>query len=223
MLRQMPQYRRMIAPRCTSCGRTVLELRGQFAFFDSFLTSGDEPPPDTTGAWHIPCLEAAGIGPRWHAAVVKSLVDVRRYTVLGRADGWVAVRPANGEPIAVSPLGAVLSLQFRTAGRKVEGGLAFAVHEREYNLELDDTGAIEKLQSALRAQKSISLLAAYEAIGIADRLVRPDLQTDAAFLLEDPDVADEWTKRFVCAAVSYSVLIPTAVAAFVPAAPRGSN
>jgi hypothetical protein len=220
MLPQMPQYRPMIAPRCTSCGRTVLELRGQFARFDSFLTSGDEPPPDTAGTWHIPCLSAAaaGVGPRWHTALVKSLVDVRRHTVLGRADGWVAVRPPNGDPFAVSPDGATLPLQFRSAARRIDGGLAFTIHEPEYNLELEDTVAIEKLQSALRAQKSVSLLAAYEAIGIADRLVRPDLQADAAFLLEDPDAADEWTKRFVSAAVSYSVVIPDSFASFIQSA-----
>jgi hypothetical protein len=212
MLPQMPQYRPMIAPRCTSCGRTVLELRGQFAFFDSYLTSSEGPPAATAGAWHIPCLEASGAGPRWHAAVVKSLVDVRRHTELGRADGWVAIKTPQGEPLAVSPLGAVQPLKFRSAGRKVDGGLAFAIHEPEYNLELEDTAAIEKLQATLRAQKSISLLAAYEAIGIADRLVRPDLQTDAAFLIEDADAVGEWTKRFVCAAVSYSVLVPAALA-----------
>lgn len=204
----------MIAPRCTSCGRPVLELRGQFAFFDSFLISNGEPPEDTAGAYHLPCLAAAGIAARWHAAVIRSLVDVRRHTVLGRAVGWVAVRSPNGDPSAISPDGVVLPLRFRTRGKAVDGGTAFAVHEREYNLELEDTAAIGKLQAALRSDGRISLAATFEALGIADCLVRPDLQADSAFVLDDPDAAEDWSPRFVCAAVTYTVWLPDAVAAF---------
>lgn len=209
----------MLAPRCVSCGRTVLELRGQFAAFDSYLIEDGEPPPDTAGTWHLPCLERAGVGPRWHAALVRSLVDVRRHTRLGEADGWTAVREPTGAPIAISPIGEVLSLRFRTHGRRVEGGQVAVVRTPEYNLELADGAPIETMQSALREHGSISLAAVYEALGIADCLVRPDLQTEAAFVLDDPAVAEEWTKRFVCAAVTCSVFVPDALAAFIETTP----
>lgn len=205
----------MIAPRCVGCGRTVLELRGQFARFEAYSITGPEPPPETAGTWHIECLEGADVGPRWHVAVVRSLVDLRRYTLLVSADGWAAVRTPTGEPIAVSPVGAMLPLRFDTPPRAVDGGLVGDLHEPEYNLELDDTVAIERLQAGLRDRGSISLLAVAEALAIADCLVRPDLLTEAAFHLEDPSTIEEWTRRFVCAAVSYSVLIPHALAPFV--------
>lgn len=191
----------------------MLELRGQFARFDSFLISGGEPPEDTAGTYHLPCLEKSGIGPRWHAAIVKSLVDVRRHTELGRADGWVVVNTPQGEPLAISPHGAILSLRFRSTPRPVDGGLAASVHEPEYNLELQDTAAIAKLTVGM--QPSMPLAAVYEALGIADCLVRPDLQTDAAFLVEDPDSVEDWTKTFVCPAVTYTVFVPSALAPYV--------
>jgi hypothetical protein len=193
----------------------VLELRGQFAFFDSYLISDREPPAALAGTYHFPCLAASGRGARWHAAVLESLVDVRRHTELGRAEGWVAVRSPQGEPFAISPDGALLPLRFRTTPRPVDGGLAAVLHEPEYNLELRDTVVIAKIATTLRTQKSMSLAAVYEAIGIADVLVRPDLQAEAAFLVEDPDSVGEWTTQFISAAVTYTVFVPTAMARYV--------
>ena len=205
----------MRAPTCVACGGTVLELRGESAMLDSYLTDGGEPPASTAGAWHATCLAASAVGPRWHAAQRRSLVEVRGYRVVAEPGGWLVVEHARSrERVALAPYGLVLALRFEGAPRPSPGGCAIAVHEPEYNLELADTALITDMQAALRATGEFSLAELARRLGITERLAHPALWRTAAFTL-DPELTADWSAGFVAAAVRYDVFVPELLVPFL--------
>lgn len=119
---------------CVACGLPVVDLPGQTAMLQPYLSEADVPPGDTAGAWHLSCLAAAPVAEQWGRAQVHSFVEVRGFEPVARGPEWTVFdNPRTGDRLALSRLGATLPLR----GRGIHPvPLGLRVIELEYWLEV---------------------------------------------------------------------------------------
>jgi hypothetical protein len=190
----------------------VLELEGQCEFFDSFLISGGEPPPDSAGDWHLKCLRTATVGPRWRAVRVRNYVDVRGFERVAEPAGWVVLRDQRGKLLAVGAAGELVELSHARGkpARELEEGFVFRRLEETFHLELEDQAAIVEMQRTLEETSVYPVSAVLAVLGIADRVVHEVALEDAKFRF-DKDMRELWTRNSVSASCEYGVFMPRAL------------
>ncbi len=101
--------------------------------------------------------------------------------------------------------GAVLPLSGRTV-TAAPGTGSYRVFESEYWLEWDEP-VIFGIQQQLRAARTMSVRAMAERLGMASRLIHPELLDDRGFGLEE-ELVPEWRPSVVGASVDYAVHLP---------------
>jgi hypothetical protein len=207
---------------CVGCGLPVLELRGQFTLFDSYLIENGHPPEADVGHWHVTCLRAAGVGARWAPVLIRNYTSVRGYRVLAETAAWSVVEnPRTAEVLALDQHGTFSSLMFQAAPhRLVPGGGAYQVREAEYGLDVGNVTWGEEIQTALRTQGRYSIQELARGLGIEAKLSHPEMLADAAFRYDDA-TEEEWGPMFVLAPVEYQVFVPSEWFPYVRIKPQG--
>jgi hypothetical protein len=198
-------------PLCLGCQRPVLEISGQFTRLQPYLLRlpTEKHLLDTAGDWHEWCLEAASLGDGWHHARVRSLLKPGARPV-AEVDGWTVLE-SSAEALAVSPAGAVLSLNFAWH-RPTFGGLAGVIREPEMNLQLD-ADRMRVIQDTLERAGHYPLLSLADDLGIRYRLRHPELWRESG-LRYDPELREFWSARHLTAALEYSVFVPDVLAPY---------
>lgn len=206
----------MTLPACICCHEPVLEVEGQFEKLDSFYLGEDGPPRDSVGYWHTKCLRSSVYGLAWHDARLKNFVQVRSYKLVGTTAEWsVMHHPRSNETLALSRKGELLSLKF-SAGRQrtVQGGSIYRVQENEYHLELAETSIVQAVQDALSSAKTFPVLALFEALGLSDRISRPEA-LEGSLLHFSKALRADWSPTSVSARWEYGVFLPDELERYV--------
>ena len=182
----------------------MLELGGQAAMLQPYLSAAGTPPVDTAGEWHLTCLATDPVAEQWGQAHVRSFTEVRHFDRVATTPDWTVVsNPRTGDVLALGRLGAVLTLRGRTV-RPEPAGLRMT--DVDHWLEWDQP-VIARIQAQLRTDARIGVLEVADLLGSRHRLGQPDSLSDSAFRL-NPELVEGWSPTAVGATVEYFVPLP---------------
>jgi hypothetical protein len=192
----------------------VLELLGQSATVQPYLSLDGLPRPDAAGGWHLSCLQSTPVGAQLARSLEHSYLSVRQYEIVAHIPQWTVVRnPRSGEVLGLGLRGATLPLSGHGPVFSVPGiGLAYRVSETDFWLEWD-TPLIAAVQDRLRRTGSMPVREVAAQLGIDGRLSNADLLGTASFRFEE-SLEPDWGPTAVGASVEYAVQLPEELAAY---------